>query len=83
MICLERIKKGYVIEENYQLPAFEVIKINQLFTSLSAELPFAIPKKDRKFMIYLYQNFYWQFYIELLSSDSLLTKLYENIRDFY
>ncbi|MGX7393387.1 helix-turn-helix domain-containing protein [Carnobacterium mobile] len=82
VICLERIKKGYVIEENYQLPAFEVIKINQLFTSLSAELPFAIPKKDRKFMIYLYQNFYWQFYIELLSSDSLLTKLYENIRDF-
>lgn len=82
VICLERIRKGYIIEENFELPDFEVHEINRLFNSLSAELPFAIPQKDRKFMIYLYQNFYWQFYIELLSSDSLLMNLYKNVSDF-
>ncbi|WP_192987502.1 helix-turn-helix domain-containing protein [Carnobacterium mobile] len=82
VICLERVKKGYLIEEIFELPAFKVNKINQLFDSFSAELPFAIPKKDRKFMIYLSQNFCWQFNSERVSTDYSLMNLYKNIKDF-
>ncbi|MCA9765952.1 MAG: helix-turn-helix domain-containing protein [Carnobacterium sp.] len=82
IVCLDRVSKGYFIEENYLTIKMVTIQEKQLLYKFKEQLSFELSGKEIDFMMYVYWNNRYEFEKIDLVNNAASSYLYQQVLFF-